>query len=169
MVSLVLASMEERTSAYNPWLSRFIGIRAGRVEKGTQVVMEKVKPVDIGLGVRFSDRSQRSMLDFASMWVECQPKVRVDIQNKLTGAVFSIPISIGGSFNFPPPAPGESGGLFMAETSLIVETYTGDTHIQNIIRTVQTSFFDQGTGEVFDQDHLIVNYQTGAQRVIALP
>ena len=124
--ALYITQLQERQGPYNPWLTQFVGIPVGYTPNHREQIVEKVRPVDVGIGVRFMTNNLEEALYFASMWVENQPNVVVDIQNKGTGHVVRINMDLGTGISMPTGGGTDEGDL-VVETTMIVRTFSGTT------------------------------------------
>lgn len=123
------ATLQERTAPYHPWLSKTMGIPVGYTANRAQQITEHVKPVDVGLGVRFrSDNLQEAIL-FSQLWVELQPNVAMDVKNNSTGMVFRINLDLGSQISIPNANTSVPGEPLDVDTTLIVRTYIGTTEM----------------------------------------
>jgi hypothetical protein len=137
-LSMVLSSMNASQGTYAGWQMQHVGARMGHVDGNNNVVYERVRPVDIGLGLRFRCLDEKVAMAFASMWVESGPSVRFDIQNKRTGSVVEITMMLDPNVTLPTPdmSGGQGEGIRDLETTVILKTYTGLTQTLGTVKAL---------------------------------
>lgn len=147
-VALMPTGIAPRTQGpYHGWAAQRFGIRAGSTEpngKG-RTVFEYVRPIDLGVALRFTCLSQDEQHAFARMWVESAPSVCMDLENKKTGSIIRITFDIDGSTSFAPNTLQADGVTpIRLETSIIVRTFSGMnrsvSNVQQIITKVQAAY-----------------------------
>lgn len=138
LVTFILTLIGERQAPYLPWQTQFVGIPVGYTPGRLSQIVEKIKPIEVGLGIRFQCMDIQEAIAFATMWVENQPNTSVDIKNGASGAVFRIHLDLNsGPISMPQADAGQQGEPLPIETSLICRTYCGTTELQEVVRSLQ--------------------------------
>jgi hypothetical protein len=136
-VSLILNLIRERPAPFNPWLTNHLGIPIGYSKGKEEQYRAKVKPVDLGFGVRFRTSNMEEALAFSSMWVERQPNVLIDVRNKQTGAVFRVNMDLGTEVSIPNANTGTPGDFIDIETTLVCRTFSGEVDMKSTIKAIK--------------------------------
>lgn len=160
VLTLILTVIQERRAPFCPWQTHYVGLPIGYTPGRQQLYVERVKPVEVGIGVRFQCLNLEELVAFSSMWIENLPSVAVDIQNKATGAVFRINMNLGdGGIQIPQAEQGSPGEPLITDSSLIVGTYAGQTELINVIKSIQVGFKDGfDPNESLELDSTVARY-----------
>lgn len=143
--AMVVATIAERTGAYAPWAMQFAGVDVGRGGANNRdAYFEHVRPVDVGIGIRFRCDSQDQALAFSSLWLRSLPSSCIDIINDTTKAVIRIGLVPESNLSIPPQMLGTPGNYIDVETTLIVKTYVGETRKSHTINKVNLRTYEPG-------------------------
>jgi hypothetical protein len=134
-VSMVLLSEEVASSGrQNPYMTRREGMNVGYINNRRQEVREYITPVNVGLGLRFVTNNVEELQAFARIWLSYWPVAGFVLRNALTGAEISIKIRPDQQLSMPTADFATAGDLMVLETTLFLETWSGETGINTTIK-----------------------------------
>jgi hypothetical protein len=137
LVATIIASIQDRSGPHVPWQTQHFGFKMGRTGNGGETLYERVRPVDLGIGVRFTSSSDKEAEAFTHMLLENAPNVVVNIRNKSTGSIVEIAIAIETQYSMAGAQMGTPGEYATVETTFICKSFIGVTQRFNNIKEVQ--------------------------------
>lgn len=156
VITIVPATIQTRQGPFAAWQLQHFGLDTGRPtmrDRSKPPAPRRtarrvyIRPVAVGLGVRFRSNSLEEAMAFAQMWVESAPSVAVDLVDSETRARYRINMSLDDSGVSVPQAgdPGsQQGSTYEIDLTMIVNTYSGWEEDMNVIQRVDVSFVDNG-------------------------
>lgn len=139
---IVPTQIAPRTEGFNKMALQKIGLRTGFVNGGRNERREKLTPVDVGLGVRFTTNDIQEALMFAQIWAEHAPMTAFEVVQRSTGFRFQIVLQPDPSVDIPQDRE-ETDSLHVF-TTLIVKTFAGTTEVNKIITKTSLGLMDRG-------------------------
>ena len=146
ILSMILASVQDRNAPFLPWPSQTFGFVAAKNPTRTSARVEKLRPVEVGIGIRFRASDEEVVLAFAEMLLSWVPNQRFDIENQKTGTIIECAIKVEPNVSLPTPSMGTPGDFRDLETTLILETWMGWSETVGLVRSVETRL-KEGTPE----------------------
>lgn len=137
IVTTIIASMQDRVGPHTPWQTQHFGFKMGRIGDGKDTLYERVRPVDLGIGVRFVSAGDKEAEAFVHMLLENAPNVVVNIRNKATGSIIEIAIALETQYSMVGPQLNNPGEYATIETTLICKSFIGVTQRFNNIQQIQ--------------------------------
>lgn len=137
LVTTIVASVQNRVGPHTPWQSQHFGFKMGRALDGTDTIYERVRPVDLGIGLRFTSADDEAAKAFVHMLLENSPSVVVNIRNKTTGSIIEIAIDIETQYSMVGPQMGNPGEYATIETTMICKSFIGVTQRFNNVQQIQ--------------------------------
>lgn len=163
MLGLCALSMQPRTQGpYVGWAAQNFGIKMGSTGKQGRTVFEYVRPVDVGVALRFECTSVDEARAFASIWALATPSVCIDIADKKTNSKIRITFDIDGVTNLPPNTVSADSRPMSVDTTVIVRTYVGEnvsiSNIQSVVLKMNAAYAtesDPGSDDPKDFEHVM--------------
>lgn len=152
-IALVIASMQDRVAPYNGYLTNRFGIKVGYINNRRNQIREKIRPIEVGIGLRMRSNSIDDIKAFSALWLENLPNVAMDIQNSQTGARIRIQLSLDTALTIPSANTSQGGDLYDLETTIICRTYTGWTETVGVAQKITVGILQ---GEVSNSDDAIL-------------
>lgn len=137
IVTTIIASMQDRVGPHTPWQTQHFGFKMGRIGDGKDTLYERVRPVDLGIGVRFVAAGDKEAEAFVHMLLENAPNVVVNIRNKATGSLIEVAIALETQYSMVGPQLGNPGEYATVETTMICKSFIGVTQRFNNIQQIQ--------------------------------
>lgn len=134
-------NLAARNEGFNKMALQKIGIRTGFVNGGRNERREKLTPVTVGLGVRFTTNDVREAFMFAEIWAEHSPVTTFDVVQKSTGFRFQITLEPDPSVDIPQDR--EETDSLNVFTTLIVKTFAGTSEVNKIITKTSLGIMDR--------------------------
>lgn len=135
--AMSVVNIQERAAGpYSPWVTQKYGLPVGKVNNRTGSLFEYVRPVDVGIALRFRCLDETEAFAFASMWMENRPSVCVDIANDATNARVRITLELDNSCPIPPRNSSANNTATDVETTIICRTFMGVHDIVTNIRSL---------------------------------
>lgn len=127
----VASGFDVNRQGFNVQAMRHLGAKAGVVRDGQNWIIMHTTPIQITITLAFIGNSYDQFIRFTSNWLHMQRSLSFELNIDETG--MSVPIQVVGSEQLVSPelaAEGDSGELFIYETTLTMQTYSG--YVQKI-------------------------------------
>lgn len=138
--AMSVVNIQERSAGpYSPWVTQKYGLPVGKINNRMNSLFEYVRPVDVGIALRFRCLDVNEAYAFASMWMENRPSVCVDIANDDSNARVRITMELDNNCPIPPHNSSANNTATDIETTMICRTYMGVHEMVTNIRSLNVN------------------------------
>lgn len=149
---------------FNNFALQHAGLPTGRVNGGLHERREKLTPIELGLGVRFSCVDPNEGFMFDQICKENSPSTRINVVQQSTGHTFKLSLTPDEQINYPSDgATGDNSDRIDLLTTFILRTFAGTSEINRLITKIRHGILD---GSGFDPNAIMLtSHETDGYKV----